>query len=92
MLHSHMHILTLSARSETALKSLAVQVEQHLAHSADSLADMCFTANTGRSHFAHRLAVIATSRDELRERLTAFTAGRESIDVFSGQMLDVESA
>ncbi len=82
------HILTLSARSETALKSLASQVEGHLAQSTDSLADICFTANTGRSHFAHRLAITATSRDELRERLRAFMAGRESADVFSGQLLD----
>ncbi len=81
-------LLTLSARSETALKSLAAQMEQHVAQSMDSLADVCFTANTGRSHFAHRLAVMATSRDELRDRLTAFTAGRESVDVFSGQMSD----
>ncbi len=37
-------------------------------------ADFCYTANTGRSHFAHRLTVVAGSTEELGRRLRAFTA------------------
>ena len=81
-------LLTLSARSAAALKSQAAQFERHLQHSTDSLADVCFTANTGRSHFTHRLAVIASTTTEARERLTAFRAGRDQASVFSGHRLD----
>ncbi len=81
-------LLTLSAKSAAALKSLAAQFECHLQQSTDSLADVCFTANTGRSHFAHRLAMIASTPDEARERLTAFMAGRDNVNVFNGHRLD----
>ncbi|MBI5563327.1 MAG: acyltransferase domain-containing protein [Chloroflexi bacterium] len=81
-------VLTLSAKSAAALKSQAAQFERHLQHSTDSFADVCFTANTGRSHFAHRLAVIASTPDEARERLTAFMTGRDNVNVFNGHRLD----
>ncbi len=84
-----LQVLTLSAKSAAALKILAAQIETHLAQSTDALADICFTANTGRSHFAHRLAILATTRGELRERLAAFAAGRESAEVFSGQPVNM---
>jgi acyl transferase domain-containing protein/acyl-CoA synthetase (AMP-forming)/AMP-acid ligase II/acyl carrier protein len=70
------HILTLSARTEAALKNLAGRFERHLAeHSDDDLADLCFTANTGRSQFARRLAVVVESKQQLREALAAIAGG-----------------
>ena len=38
------------------------------------LGDVCFTANTGRSHFDYRLAVLAAGTAELRDRLESFLA------------------
>jgi len=70
------HILTLSARTESAVKNLASRYEKHLAeHPEDGLADICFSANAGRSHFARRLAVVVESKEQLREALAAFAAG-----------------
>lgn len=67
-----LHILTLSAKDEVALKELAERYAHHLAnHSSESLANVCFTANTGRSHFSHRLAVVADSLSSLRQQLEA---------------------
>ncbi len=67
------HMLTLSAKSFPALKELAHRFEQHLAtHSAESLADICFSANAGRSHFAQRLTAIANSAEQLGAQLAAF--------------------
>jgi acyl transferase domain-containing protein/SAM-dependent methyltransferase len=86
-----LHLLTLSAKSETALRKLASQVEACVAQSTDSLADLCFTANTGRSHFAHRVAILAATRNELHDRLAAFTTNCESTDVFSGRSVDINS-
>jgi acyl transferase domain-containing protein/acyl carrier protein len=64
------HILALSAKSETALVSLARKYEAFLADRPGfSLADLCFTANAGRSHFAHRLALVTGSIQNLHNQL-----------------------
>ncbi len=62
------HVLTLSARTETALEALADRYAANLEES-DAVADVCFTANTGRAHFAHRLAVVGGTPAELQARL-----------------------
>jgi acyl transferase domain-containing protein len=67
------HILALSAQSERALHELAERYRTFLTARADSsIGDLCFTANTGRSHFRHRLAIVAGSSAELRDELGAF--------------------
>jgi acyl transferase domain-containing protein len=79
------HLLTLSARTEGALKDLVKRFENHLeTHKCDSLADICFTANTGRSHFEHRLAIIAGSLAELRDMLHAYGVSKEISGLFHG--------
>jgi acyl transferase domain-containing protein/acyl-CoA synthetase (AMP-forming)/AMP-acid ligase II/acyl carrier protein len=73
-----LHLLTLSARSKEALHQLAERYVAYLSHASDAaLADICYTANTGRAQFAHRLAVSAASTSELRARLADFCAGRD---------------
>ncbi len=80
------HLLTLSARSEQALHTLAKRYQTQLMQRQDlpALADICFTANTGRMHFPHRLTISAGSTLQLRERLAAFSAGRTNPGVQSG--------
>ncbi len=81
------HLLTLSAKNEKALGELAQRYADFLAsHPEASLADVCFTANTGRSHFDHRLAVVADSTEQLREQLEAFATGKETAGLVSGQV------
>jgi malonyl CoA-acyl carrier protein transacylase len=81
------HLLTLSTKNEKALGELAQRYVDFLAtHPEASLADVCFTANTGRSHFDHRLAVVAGSNEQLRERLEAFATGKETAGLVSGQV------
>ncbi|MBD2091228.1 acyltransferase domain-containing protein [Microcoleus sp. FACHB-1515] len=71
-----LHLLTLSAKSEAALSQLAEQYEKHLiAHPDQSVADVCFTANCGRSHFPYRLSLTAASATELCDQLSAFNRG-----------------
>lgn len=80
------HLLSLSAKNEQALKELAQRYVDFLAtHPEATLADVCFTANTGRSHFEHRLAVVANSHSQLREQLQAFAAGENPTGWVSGQ-------
>ncbi|MBS0447554.1 MAG: hypothetical protein JSR59_16555 [Proteobacteria bacterium] len=66
------HVLALSARSEAALEALVERYAAWLARRPDgSLADLCHTANTGRTHHRHRVALVADSIDGLRAALRA---------------------
>jgi natural product biosynthesis luciferase-like monooxygenase protein/amino acid adenylation domain-containing protein len=70
------HVLSLSARSHDALRELARRYADHLAlHNEQALSDVCFTANTGRAQFAHRLAATGESREQLALALRAFADG-----------------
>ncbi|WP_233153855.1 type I polyketide synthase [Scytonema sp. HK-05] len=72
------HLLTLSAKSEKALGEMTQRYADFLTnHPEVSLADVCYTANTGRSHFNHRLAVVAKSSVQLQEALNAFADSRD---------------
>ena len=82
-----LHLLTLSAKTEDALKQLASRYENYLAANPNlAIEDICFTANTGRSHFSHRLSAIADSSAQLSEKLAAFTAGIEAAGVKQGRV------
>ncbi|GFE68913.1 type I polyketide synthase [Chroococcus sp. FPU101] len=73
------HLLTLSAKTEPALRELSLKYQEYLAqHPVTSIADICFTANTRRSVFNHRLSVIVESREQLQENLAAFVQGNET--------------
>jgi len=79
------HVLALSAATSEALCELAGRYARHLAgHPELELADVCFTANVGRLHFPHRLALSAASTAEARERVAAFAAGASRAGVHSG--------
>jgi acyl transferase domain-containing protein/acyl-CoA synthetase (AMP-forming)/AMP-acid ligase II/acyl carrier protein len=79
------HLLILSAKTEPALRELAQRYETFLASESETdLANICFTANTGRSHFTHRLALNASSIPQVQEQLNAFIAGRITEGLVSG--------
>ncbi|NJL38373.1 MAG: acyltransferase domain-containing protein [Leptolyngbyaceae cyanobacterium SM1_4_3] len=67
-----LHILSLSAKTPGALRELVDRFEQALDHTPpDRLADLCFTAGAGRSHFEHRLAVVGDTPTSIRQQLAA---------------------
>ena len=67
------HLFTLSAKCDKALSQLAQAYAHHLeAAEEGALADICFTANAGRSHFNHRMAAVVDSVRALQEELMAF--------------------
>ncbi|MBI4995373.1 MAG: SDR family NAD(P)-dependent oxidoreductase [Rhodocyclales bacterium] len=73
------HLLTISARDEKALAELAGRLAAALEHRPDTaLADFCFTANAGRSHFAQRATILAHDADELSASLRALAAGQSA--------------
>lgn len=80
-----LHLFAISAKTEAALIQLAAKYETYLAANPDSaIEDVCFTANSGRSHFSHRLAVIASNSTELRAKLKHFNTNRQAADLYQG--------
>ena len=63
-----LHVLALSARSQSALTELAGRFARHIEeHPEVSVADLAYTANTGRAQFEHRLVALPSSIGRLRE-------------------------
>ncbi|MEA5510000.1 beta-ketoacyl synthase N-terminal-like domain-containing protein [Crocosphaera sp. UHCC 0190] len=73
------HLLTLSAKTEPALLEMANRYQTFLASHPDiSVADIYFSANTGRSQFEHRLAIVTDTSEDLQRELAAFAHQEES--------------
>jgi malonyl CoA-acyl carrier protein transacylase len=81
------HLLTLSAKTEQALVDLVQSYQNYLETNPElEIADVCFSANTGRSHFKHRLAIIAADQQELTDKLAKIIAKSEVSGVFSANL------
>ena len=82
-----LHVLTLSARTETALGEVARRVAQRIADDSSlSIADVCFTANTGRARLPYRLGLVCESATQTAEALAAVANGREAPGVIRAKV------
>ncbi|MFY7885824.1 MAG: SDR family NAD(P)-dependent oxidoreductase [Dolichospermum sp.] len=67
------HLLTLSARTEPALKELVSRYIDFLESQPEKdMSDVVFTANTGRVHFSNRLALTGYKNSDFIEQLRQF--------------------
>ena len=81
------HIVPLSARSGQALQAASARLSAWVGDADENpraLGDVAFTAATGRSHFAHRATVIATSLVDLQDGLDVLARGDASRQVLRG--------
>ncbi|WP_394836710.1 amino acid adenylation domain-containing protein [Pendulispora rubella] len=68
-----LHVLTVSAKSEASLIEAVADLREYLArHPHVPLANIAFTRNTGRAHFAHRFAVVASDHASAIAELDGF--------------------
>jgi acyl transferase domain-containing protein/NADPH:quinone reductase-like Zn-dependent oxidoreductase/acyl carrier protein len=82
-------VLPLSARSPQALVALAERYGEWLnTHPKVDIADVCFTAGTGRSHFEHRAALVVDSVQSAREVLAELAENRMRPGVVRGECTD----
>lgn len=82
------HLLTLSAKNEQALREYAGKLEGFLASSPDvDLANAAYSLNTGRSTFAQRMALPAKSISEAREHLLSLAQSEGAPDGACGEAL-----
>jgi acyl transferase domain-containing protein/surfactin synthase thioesterase subunit len=73
------HLFTLSAKSEAALAAYVGRISAFLrdggtAMSGATIADICYTSNVSRTTFAHRIAAVVASRDDLVRSLDRLVA------------------
>lgn len=78
-------LVPLSAQTGDGLRRQAAELVRFLSDQPDTdLHDLAATLATGRAVFEHRLAVIAESASELRDRLSLAADGRTGPDIFCG--------
>ncbi|MEW9701474.1 SDR family oxidoreductase [Paenibacillus sp. SI8] len=66
-------LVPFSASNERALGEFVHHYQNHLAEASDStIVDIGYTMGRHRSHYMHRLAIVATSRTHLLEQMSAF--------------------
>ena len=82
-----LHACTVSAKSKQALTTIAKHYGALLQRDETiELADFCYSANTGRTHFNHRLTALATSRDQLIDQLTKFSSDQRAKDLKTAEV------
>ena len=80
------HLLTLSARTETALDAAADNLAKHLRmHPETSLADAAWTLQTGRRTFAHRRTLVCRNAEEAADALETRDPARTATSALFGQ-------
>ena len=78
-------VMTMSATSADGLQELATKYVDAFDCTDDNLADYCYTAATGRNHFAYRLAVVCHTAAELKDGLIAGSSGSSANGLVAGR-------
>jgi acyl transferase domain-containing protein len=85
-------IFCLSAKKQSVLYELAKKYNKYLDDNKNiNFQDLCFTVNSGRDHFKHRLAILANDNEEIIHSLKEFTNNvEESKNLFLSQNLNIQ--
>ncbi|RKZ93723.1 MAG: short-chain dehydrogenase [Candidatus Parabeggiatoa sp. nov. 1] len=87
------HLLTLSAKHENALTELVTRYVDYLSQNeTDEVANICYTANVGRCHFEHRLAVVGKSTEEIKNKLSKNISDNTDNSVYKSKNTDHQNA
>ena len=78
-------LLTISAKSEAELSNyIAKYVDFLKQNKEENFQNICFTANSGRSQFSHRLALVASSTEDCYTKLCDYLSKNNSYEVSKG--------
>lgn len=72
------HLLTLSAKSEKALKEYVSMMKEQLLTNTVSVGDIAYTTNISRSFLNYRFAAVGKSKEELVDRMELVLSGETS--------------
>jgi acyl transferase domain-containing protein len=78
-------LLPISAHSQEALEGAARQYRALLSENKANAGALCGAAATRRSHLAHRLCLVGSSREDFLERLDNYLAGERNPAVVAGE-------
>ncbi|MDQ5909859.1 MAG: hypothetical protein QG599_1954, partial [Pseudomonadota bacterium] len=84
-------LFPLSARNAATLRARAEQLRNWMTEQAldtGGLADLAFTLQTGREAFEYRLAIMATTAEELLRGLDGFLAGEPEANLYQGGLAE----
>ncbi|WDV45042.1 SDR family NAD(P)-dependent oxidoreductase [Clostridiaceae bacterium M8S5] len=73
-------IITISAKTTDSLKNLLKEYNEYLEKNSVSLENFSYTTCIGRSHYAHRIALIARNVDELKTKIRKLMSEIKTID------------
>ncbi|MCW8997736.1 MAG: SDR family NAD(P)-dependent oxidoreductase, partial [Kangiellaceae bacterium] len=76
------YCLVVSAKKQELLRDYVTRYQNFCSGDEWSLADLCYTAAIGRGHYNHRICLIATSKQELRQAL------KQSLAALDGQQVE----
>ncbi len=79
-------LVVLSGKTADALTGRVRRLVERLRADPPELADVAYTLAVGRDHFGHRLAVVAGSVRELRDRLSRWLADGADSSVWTGEV------
>ncbi|MNO13082.1 Surfactin synthase subunit 1 [compost metagenome] len=83
--NGQLYIFTLSAKNESALQELLQRYKSHLSNLLPgSLADICYTASTGRAHLEHRIAFVCETYTDLLNKLDSLIEERALPGIMEG--------
>ena len=86
-----LHVMTLSAKSGSALTAMAARLGAHLdASDASNLGELCASAHLGRARFDHRLALVSSSRAHLRAQLAEIAQGQVPVGATIGEVTSTD--
>ena len=72
-----LELLTVSAKSRSALRDLAQNYLNFIQNTDRTLAEICAASQKQRSHFNHRLTCISKTTQQIQKQLTAFISGEK---------------
>ncbi|MFZ5987610.1 MAG: condensation domain-containing protein [Bacillota bacterium] len=68
-------VLTLSAKSIECLKELIDRYRQMIKNEDKQLLeDICYTSNTGRGHYEHRLAIMLKDKEDFKDKIVKLSS------------------
>ena len=84
-------IFPLSAKGDEQLREAAARLSTFLQRERVNLGEVACTLKHGRKSFDHRLAIVASTNEELVEKLAAFMAGKKAEGIATGHVKSAEA-
>ena len=93
-----LQVVTISAKSNEALKGLVLEYVNFIDKENNlSISNICYTANTGRGHYSHRLAILIKNEEDFKNKIKLLNSIKDyselrEDEIFYGKVRIVEDS